>query len=371
VSLKTGAYDPAATGVSTVKATSIAVALISAVTSRHVSNRPGGWGASWQSAMWSSYAGRAGWLLWQALPSQLQVSLQNMTIFEANYVATLTPKYSTAASGAIESPGDTGGEEDAWYSLAPALALAMMPGSPQTALWRYKEQQMLIAAWARPSDVTSSALVDGAPLSGWLQGTNVAESGVVANHNRIAPDYSTNLYQSVDTLFMAALAGQPAPQASLQGVSAVYTALSTVSYTTPQFLAPGGQIYSTTTSTIYYPQGCDWGTGQELPYALIDTEANLFGFGDPATSAAAESLHAHAQLAMQARSSNGATFISNTEYNYAGREEHTNQLAAQMYLAYYIKDRTPAGTVSMPQMPSSVIPAGRAPAAQDESIYRR
>lgn len=60
MSLTTGAYSPQVTGVSAAKATAIAVRLVDAVAASHAANRVGGWGESWQSAMWASYVGRAG-----------------------------------------------------------------------------------------------------------------------------------------------------------------------------------------------------------------------------------------------------------------------------------------------------------------------
>jgi hypothetical protein len=225
-------------------------------------------------------------------------------------------------------------------------------------------------------------------LSSWLAGSNVNANGVVINHSRVAPDYSTNAYQSVDTAVMAALAGQTAPQSSLFGLDAVYTALSTVQYAaTPTYktptAAPTGAVYfSSTNSTIYYPQGCDWGVGQEIPYALFDADAAAFGFGGGASTSAtvAESEHATAAAAMQQRPQtvghppSGAMYRNATppEYIYVGREEHASQLAAQLYLAEDVQ----AGdlSVTVASRPASVgAHAETRPAlpAQNEGIYRR
>jgi hypothetical protein len=233
VSLATGAYDAAATGFSAGAASDVVAKIVAAVACSHRASSVGGWGATWQSAMWSSYADRAAWLVWDALPGATQGCVQRMVISEADFVSTLEPKYMVAKDGSAITPGDTGAEEDSWYALAPALAVAMMPTAEQRDVWRHHEQQLLVAAWARPRDVTSATQIDGVPLSSWLAGSNVAANGVVTSHSRVAPDYSTNAYQSVDTLEMAVLAGEQVPQASLFGLSAVYAAMSTVSYRTP------------------------------------------------------------------------------------------------------------------------------------------
>ena len=75
------------------------------------------------------------------------------------------------------------------------------------------------------------------------------------------------------------------------------------------------------------------------PYALADTQAAVYGY-DPGTASQYEMLHATAQLALQSRDghADGRTYTSDTEYNYEGREEHTAQLASQMYLTLYMRD---------------------------------
>jgi hypothetical protein len=392
VSLRTGAYSQESTGVYSPNATAVAVRLVDSVSAAHAANRVGGWGKSWQSAMWASYAGRAGWLLWDALSPAQRIEVERMVVFEGDFVLTLGPKYMLNASGTALSPGDSGAEENSWYALAPALASVMMPSAPQRAHWLQQQEQMQIAAWARPADVSSSQLVDGSPLSSWLNGSNINANGEVVNHGRIAPDYSTNAYQSVDTVVMAALAGQTAPESSLFGLEAVYAALSSVTYSattvykTPDGLPTGQIYYSTTNPTIYYPQGCDWGVGQQIPYALFDANAVAFALGGGATTPAgvAESQHGAAAAAMQQRAqlsgqpASGAMYRDATppEYKYVGREEHASQLAAQLYLAKVVQEGHLSFTVAA--LPQQSFPAASKAVrsqptlpAQNEGIYRK
>ena len=376
VALATGAYDPAANATTASQATGIISQIVVNVACSHRANHVGGWGSSWQSAMWSSYAGRAAWLVWPGLAVPVQRCVQRMVISEANYIATLAPKYMMDRDGKVLTAGDTGAEEDAWYALAPALATAMMPTAEQRDVWRRAQQRMQVAAWARPSDVTSSATVDGTPLSQWLNGSNVQQTGVVVNHGRVAPDYSTNAYQNTDTLEMATLAGQPAPQSSLFGIGPIYDAFSTISYTPPLYATPGGHVYPDNSAQIYYPQGCDWGTGQQLPYALFDALAEVYNLNTEATlpPQAAALAHLNAAAAMQARTPAGAMYGSDTEYKYVGREEHTAQLAAQLYLAYFTRDRLTVSVIAQPATPSTRVaePTAAAPpaASSEQQLYR-
>ena len=376
IALATGGYDPAGTGTTAQGATQIVSQVAANVACSHRANRVGGWGSSWQSSMWSSYAGRAAWLVWGDVPAGTRRCVQRMVISEADFVSTLAPKYMVDRDGRVLTAGDTGAEEDAWYALAPALATAMMPTAEQRDIWRRAQQQMQIAAWARPSDTASVTTVDGTPLSGWLRGSNVQDSGVVVNHSRVAPDYSTNAYQNTDTLEMATLAGQPASQSTLFGIGPVYDALSTVSYVTPAYAAPGGTVYAVDSAQIYYPQGCDWGTGQQLPYALFDALADVYGLASTATVAPAAATLAHlgAAAAMQARTPSGAMYGSDAEYKYVGREEHTAQLAAQLYLAYFTRDRLTLSVTAQPVTPGArvAVPSVVAPPAplSEHNLYR-
>jgi hypothetical protein len=172
---------------------------------------------------------------------------------------------------------------------------------------------------------------------------------------------------------MAALSGHAAPQSSTFGLNAVYAAMSSVSYSaatsgykvTPDLGPSGAVYYSTTNPTIYYPQGCDWGVGQEIPYAVFDADAAAFNFGSGAATpaATAETEHATAAAAMQLRPqvagkpASGAMYRDATppEYIYVGREEHAAQLAAQLYLAEDVSEGKLQYTIM--SSPVSLVPA--------------
>ena len=106
---------------------------------------------------------------------------------------------------------------------------------------------------------------------------------------------------------------------------------------------------------MYYPQGCDWGEGQVLPYVLLDAQAAALGFGGPggtSTDAAAAAVrHLDETVRMQNRSTDGRMFASPAEYTYVGREEHTAQLAAQLVLTIVLAD---AAGMADPVAPAGV-----------------
>lgn len=262
-----------------------------------------------------------------------------MVYFEAEWGMDERLQFYVNAAGTVLQPGDTGADQDSWYPMADQLAVVMMPGNPHVPLWQNTVVRDALVAWSRPSDDENATVVNGAPVSSWTggRGSNVLSSGDLVNHHRYAPDYSTLIYQNMEDILLTALAGRPAPTAVTALVAPVYAAYTTVRYPAPPSLAPGGTVYRPGSPAIYYPQGCDWGTGQEIPYALADAETAAFGAGT-ATSPAYENLHARAELAMQRLHADGRTYDTDAQYNYVGREEHVAQQAAQLYLTKFVRD---------------------------------
>lgn len=335
--LATGTY-PAASGVSAAVATARTVQIINSVASWHVSNRVGGWGDSWQSPMWAGIAGRAAWLIWNQLPAATQQLVASMVQHEADFGVRQQVRYLRKPSGTFISPGNSGAEEASWTISAAQVAIVMLPDHPHVSIWRTEVARFSIAAWARPSDITNATVVNGRAVSAWINGSNVEDNGDVINHNRIASDYSTTLYQNLDLVPLLAMSGKAVPEAARALLAPVYAAFTTNVYPTPTYNAPGGTTYVAGTGQIYYPQDNEWGSGQVLPYALADGLALVCGF-DPGTAATYLNLHLDAQLALQSRFSDGHTYLNDAEYNYAGREEHIAQLASQLYLILYLRDQ--------------------------------
>ena len=60
---------------------------------QHGALSPGGWGNTWQSALWAVTAGQAGWLLWDELSTQERAYVAAMVISEADYAVARGPRY--------------------------------------------------------------------------------------------------------------------------------------------------------------------------------------------------------------------------------------------------------------------------------------
>jgi hypothetical protein len=315
----------AALGMSTALATGLStdpvmlartVALVTRVAGAHVTNAVGGWGEGWQTSMWSSLCGRAAWLLWPSMPEETRAAVARMVAHEADYAARYQIHYLRDAAGTVLSPGDSGAEEVAWQGTAMQIAAVMLPTHPNAGIWQTEMQRFALAAWARPADVA------GSPLT--ITGSNVEPNGQVINHSRIAPDYSTCIQFNLEAWPLFALAGKATPQAMRQFLGPVYAALNA--------------LYVPGTATITYPQGCDWGTGQQAPYALADALAVCCGFDTTGTAAGYLDLHLDEWLAQQARHADGHTYEPG-EYVYEGCEEHAMMLAAAVWVALWMRDQ--------------------------------
>lgn len=310
------------TAVSTGQADPVAVArvvqIVDHLAAGHLTNQLGGWGEGWQTSMWSSICGRAAWLLWPQMPASTRALVAAMVADEANYAARYQIKYLRDFAGNVipANVGDSGAEEVAWQGTAMQIALAMLPTHPNAAIWQTEMQRFALAAWARPADVA------GSPLT--ITGSNVEAAGQVINHNRIAPDYSTCLQFNVEAWPLFAVAGKTTPQAMRQFLGPVYAALAA--------------LYVPGTATVTYPQGCDWGLGQQAPYALADALALVCGFDTTGTAATYLGLHLDAWLAQQARHADGHTYEPG-EYLYEGCEEHAMLLAAGVWVALWTRDQ--------------------------------
>ena len=226
----TGVYDASETGLSRTEALEVVRAVVDRVACRHRATVVGGWGQSWQSTMWSSLAARAAWLSWSSLPTSTRTCVQAMVLSEADFATTIEPLTMVGPGGVVTRPGNSASEEDSWYALAPAVAVAMMPTAERRDVWRAAQVRLLAASWTRAADLQANASLDGVRLSDLVTGYNVEPDGTVVNHDRIAPDYSTNAYQNVDAILVATLARQQAPEAALHGLRAVYAALATNVY---------------------------------------------------------------------------------------------------------------------------------------------
>ncbi|MFI6485923.1 hypothetical protein ACIBH1_49050, partial [Nonomuraea sp. NPDC050663] len=346
IALRTGAYDAASAGdVPAAEASRRTALLAGSIAYRHRANSVNGWGDAWQSAMWAAYAGFAGWLMWDQLSADDRAHVARMVEHEANRFVDYRVPYYRNAAGTITSPGDTKAEENAWNAMVLQLATAMMPDHPHHTAWMNKNRELMLSAFSRPSDLTRTTVVDGRPIRDWLDGSNIDEDGVIVNHSRVHPDYSTTVSLNAQAALVYSMAGQATPRSAMWNADVVYDALVDRNWVAGSAFPPGGAVrqpggtvYVDNSEHIYYPQGNDWGTDRRIQPTLLDVQAAAFGFDRLASQKGGywEQLHGQRVLDMQRRSADGRTYQTPGEDTYAGREELVAATAAQAWLTKWI-----------------------------------
>ena len=325
--LATRSYDARTTGVDRFTARDRVVSLVQLLVRTHRANvGNAGWGGSWQSALWASLAGLSGWLVGSDLPVPDQVLLARMLEFEADKVGQRPIHYLRDAYGRILTPGDSGAEEVAWDATGVLTAVELLPRHPRRAVWAADAYRRFVAAYSRPSDVNSPTVVSGRPLSEWLGGSNVEQSGAVVNHGRVNPDYTVSM--SLHAAVVPGLTGAGVPAAVLHGHRATHHSLTSVSYSGRGFRRPGGTVYVPRSAAIYHPTGVDWGTQRQVVYGVFDMQVAAFGLDRgarvPARTWAA--LHLGHTRRLQSRFDTGQTYGHKSEDKYFAREEWTGAL---------------------------------------------
>jgi len=348
VSLATGVYDPAAVGASPRRALAAGIVLIDRVAAGHRVNRAGGWGSpayrdgsllEIQAGLHAAFTARAAWLLWDELTARTRRAVLRMIEYEADRALDVPIRYYRDRAGRLLSGGNSGAEEAAWEAAAPSVAAAMLPASPHRVAWSFKATWFLLAAWARPAETRSTTRLHGAASCVWLAGSNLQPDGQVINHGRIAPDYAADGDLSIDAVLDAALAGQPAPAAAVHGLDATHRAFSTVPHPSPPYQPPGGPVYQA--GHIYYPDGVDWGPGQDLHFAVFDAESALLGIGGPHSLRHAAQ-HAATAARMQHRFGDRHMFAAHGEFWKPTGEEQAARLAAKLLLARLLARQPPS-----------------------------
>ncbi|MDA3022460.1 MAG: hypothetical protein O2943_07360 [Actinomycetota bacterium] len=305
---------------------------IRTVTCQHQVNSPGGWGNTFQSALWATVAGQAGWLLWPELSTQERAYIASMVAAEADNSVARGPFYFRNRAGVELTPGDSRADEVSWDLMAPALALAMMPKDPRAPTWRATLVALSIAAFARPSDLTSNGIYNGVILRNSLPGTNANEDGTITNHGKVNPDYTQNVQHLWWAASLLRNAKQRVPAAVFLNADIVYRALAVVNFPSPPYAAPGGTVYQPL-GQIYYPMGVSWGVRRPATFTGVDGFANVYAAPD---AKAGEFLAAHARdtRALQLRWTDGHIYgpgLREETYR-LGKEEYA---LSQMALAWW------------------------------------
>ncbi|MFI9105404.1 hypothetical protein ACIGXA_33325 [Streptomyces fildesensis] len=345
--LKLNVYDPR--NLSAANATIREMNLIRTIAARHKANNTNpatAWGHGWQTALWTYYDGLAAWLMWDQLSGTDQAKVEAMIVDEADRLTTGNDVYlvgtggdqlyMTRRDGSVVTPGDSKAEEDGWNAGLLGLAGAMMPQHPHAAAWTTRNDQLLLAASARPADLTSNTPINGIVPATWLKGTNIANDGTLVNHGIIHPLYMLAFDQSLHQGMTSGLAGACGPVVAKHNVEVVYDALVDKGFTKTDGTTT--TIYQPGSANIYYPQGNDWGTQFPAYFGAFDLVVSLDGQDTLASTSAStwEALHDNAEIALQNRFTDGHTYAGSAENSYGGAEQRIGSLAAQSFLNLYL-----------------------------------
>jgi hypothetical protein len=347
-SLRTGAYDENVVGVAEPLARQRAIVLTRSLAVSHAANRSGGWSAgwvatqggsdTWQSGMWAAMAGFAGWMLWDDLDTATRSAVQGMLEYEAYRFTDYKVPYWTTEDGVERFPGDTKAEDSSWNAMLLQVATAAMPCHPMRSIWTETKLELMISAFARPSDATSERMVNGRPLGEWLSGWNVTEDGLAVNHGIVHPDYMTTVPQNLQAVQTATLAGLPVAEGALHNADLVYEALVDHEFTHPPYNAPGGTMYRDGSDGVYFPEGQDWGDSRRMNFAAMDATVDALDLDEGVSTPAGtwEERHAGAALAMQQRFADGRTYGPDDSDTYRGREGWVAMHAAWAWMTEWI-----------------------------------
>ena len=330
VLLKTGVFDQKAAGCTKEEALARTVRLLKAAAARH---KKQWWGYPWQSALWASQLGHAGWLLWDELDGETRGTLAELVEAEANRFIEYRVPYWNGKGG------DTKAEENAWNSTVLSIAVAMMPGHANARKWKEKCSELMVSAYATKKDLQNPTVVDGRPVRDWLRGYNAREDGSVVNHGFIHPDYMRCITLNLRAYAVQPLAGQPVPEAADFNVPLVYRCFVTKQWPSPPYSEPGGTIYTPGKPRIYYPQRADWGRHHYVFYYLLDTHVHQLGLDRGLPHRAQEWMRVRAKglLAMQLRHADRRMFADGELDTWVGREQTAAHALGTAFLLHWLE----------------------------------
>jgi hypothetical protein len=342
VALKCAEMNESELGISPNVARERIKCLIKGVASAYKKNRTdgNGWGYVWQSAHWATLVGQGAWILWDELDKETQEFVQTMIVEEANrFVATdYTVPYWISPDGKVNSPGDTKAEENAWNAGILMVAVAMMPNHPLAEQWKQVCSELTVSAFALKKDLDNNSIADGKPVKEWLHGYNVRDDGMVENHGRIHPDYTSAITLNTRTYLIQPFAAQPVFEGADMTLSFIYRTFMEYKWQSPPYSEPGGTIYMPDKVDIYYPQGNDWSYYRFDIYYLLDVNA-YFSDSGPDKSVKEKALQwlrlrANRIEAMQTRHSNGKMYAPGEFDSYPGCEQMAAWQLADAYLFF-------------------------------------
>jgi len=337
VTLKTGIFDEKAAGVSENEAMDRIVKLLKGIAAVHGKNTAlmKVWGDQWQSALWTSLMGFAGWILWEDISEEARTMIASVIEYEANRF--ISPWYEVPYWNG--TGGDSKGEENAWNSTILQIAVAMMPAHQHAAEWKRVCSELMVSSFSRKADMEDSlTVIDGRPVREWLKGYNLHEDGYIINHRLIHTDYMVSIKQNMRAYITQSLAGEPVPEAADFNFARVYRFLVTYRFPSPPYGKPGGTMYVPGSPNVYYPEGNDWSPYRYDIYYLMDVYAHMLHYDDGLPYKASEwmRLRADRMLVMQNRFRDRHMYARGEFNTYEGREQLAAWQLAEAFLLFWL-----------------------------------
>lgn len=164
------------------------------------------WGAgTWQAALETYGWAWAAHLLWNHVDADTRDLVERVLTAEADILLT-----KPIATG---SAGNTGAEDNGWNSPVPALAAVMFPDHPNREAWEQRAITLALNASSSAPDESSAELVDGQPLSEWMESVNIHPDLTMENHGFFNPIYQQVVHVNIgEAAAIYGAAGHPIPE---------------------------------------------------------------------------------------------------------------------------------------------------------------
>jgi len=222
------------------------------------------------------------------------------------------------------------------------LAVAMMPGHPNTRKWKEICSQLLISAYSVESDMHKNhPILDGKAPKNWLEGYNLRNDGFVVNHDRVHNDYMSSIaHLQMSGFVVFSLARQTIPQTLDHNFDLIYRNLVTKKFEAPPYNSPGGTMYVPDSPDQYYPEGTDWSNFRYACFLGLDGLADVLKY-DKGLPKASEwrRLRTKRILELQSRHKDGSMYEDGEFYGYWGKEQMVFWMMSDTHLLQWLADR--------------------------------